>query len=136
MAPIGAMKTRSSCGWLPWPAVLNRRTRRAAVAGAAAVVFGALTGCGTPPHLDRQQQVAFARACVSLSERNIVQADPPVKELEGERLDLDDPAAFYSILERLRGPDTFDFTFDVNDPNAARRSPKDKLDDACRPKNV
>ena len=69
---------------------------------------------------------------MSLIERNIVQANPPVKELSGERLDLNDPDAFYSTLERLRGPDTFNF----HDPADADRSPKDKLDDACRPRNA
>jgi len=112
--------------------VLDRRTRRAAAAGAVLVALGALTGCSTPPNLDRQQQVAFARACASLIERNIVQADPPVKELSGERLDLEDPEAFYSTLERLVGPDTFDF----NNPDDADRSPKDKLDSPCRPRNA
>jgi hypothetical protein len=126
------MKTPSSWGSLPWLVVLNRRIRRGAAAGAVLVALGALAGCGTPPHLDRQQQVAFARACVSLIERNIVQADPPVKDLSDERLDLDDPEAFYSTLERLRGPDTFDF----NNPDDAAKSPKDKLDDACRPRNA
>jgi hypothetical protein len=112
--------------------VLNRRTRRAAAAAAALVAFGAVSGCGTPARLDRQEQVAFARACASLIQRNIVQANPPVRELEGEQLDLDDPAAFYSTLERLRGPDTYNF----HDPKDADRSPKDKLDDPCRPRNA
>jgi hypothetical protein len=98
----------------------------------ALVALVALSGCGAPPNLDRQEQVAFARACTSLIERNIVQAKPPVKELDEQQLNLDDPAAFYSTLERLRGPDTYDF----HDPNSTSNSPKDKLDSPCRPKNA
>jgi hypothetical protein len=98
----------------------------------AVVALVVLSGCGAPAHLDRQQQVAFARACTSLIERNIVQADPPVKELDGQQLNLDDPQAFYATLERLVGPDTFNF----NDPNSADRSPKDMLDSPCRPQNA
>jgi hypothetical protein len=112
--------------------VLHRRTRRAAASAAVLVALGALTGCGAPAKLDRQEQVAFARACASLIERNVVQADPPVRELDGEQLDLDDPTAFYSTLERLRGPDTFDF----HKPDNADNSPKDMLDDNCRPRDA
>ena len=72
---------------VPWPAVLNRRTRRAATAIAVLVAVVALSGCGAPANLDRQEQVAFARACTSLIERNVVQANPPVKELDGQRLE-------------------------------------------------
>jgi hypothetical protein len=111
------------------PAVFSR-LGRVATAFAASAVLVTLAGCGEPHGLDRQEQVAFARACTSLVERNIVQADPPVRELSDERLDLDDPADFYSKLEELRGPDTFNF----DDPADAQRSPKDKLDDPCRPK--
>jgi hypothetical protein len=111
--------------------VFIRRSRRAAAVSAALIAFVALSGCSQPANLDHQEQVAFARACASLIERNVVQANPPVKELDGEQLNLDDPAAFYVALERLRGPDTFDF----HDSTDADRSPKDKLDDPCRPKN-
>jgi hypothetical protein len=112
--------------------VLNRRTRRAATATAALAAVVALSGCGAPANLDAQQQVAFARACTSLIERNVVQANPPVKELDGQTLDLDDPAEFYSTLERLRGPDFFSF----DDPSKAAQSPKDQLDTPCRPQNA
>jgi hypothetical protein len=93
--------------------------------------FVVLSGCGTPAHLDRQEQVAFARACASLIERNVVQADPPVKDLSGDRLNLDDPSGFYATLLRLRGPDYFKF----DDASNADRSPKDMLDTPCRPSN-
>ncbi len=42
-----------------------------------------------------------------------------------------DPAAFYATLERLRGPDTYNF----DDPKDAARSPKDMLDN-CHPQNA
>gem|GEM_PF-6968499 len=96
----------------------------------AVVAVAALAACGRPSDLDHQEQVAFARGCTSLIERNMANADPPVRELGGETLDLRDPAGFYAVLERLRGPKTFDF----NDPADADRSPKDKLDDPCRPR--
>jgi hypothetical protein len=102
--------------------------RRVAVAAVAALVV--LSGCSKPPNLDHQEQVAFARACASLIERNVVQADPPIRDLAGEALNLDDPADFYAKLEKLRGPDTFNF----DDPGKIDRSPKDLLDDPCRPR--
>ena len=111
--------------------MLNRRIRRGATAAAALLTFVVLSGCSTPANLDRQEQVAFARACASLIERNIAQANPPVKDLSGDELNLDDPAAFYATLLRLRGPDYFNF----NDPSNADRSPKDMLDTPCRPSN-
>lgn len=107
-----------------------RRWVRTVVACAAVVALGALTGCTTPAGLDHQEQVAFARECTSLIERNIAGAKPPVRELSGQTLDLANPASFYSTLERLRGPDTFDF----NNPTDVDRSPKDKLDEPCRPR--
>jgi hypothetical protein len=112
--------------------VLNRRTRRAAAATTALVALVTVCGCSAPSKLDRQEKVAFARACTSLIERNVVQTNPPVKELQGQRLDLDDPAAFYATLERLQGPDTYDF----DNPSDAARSPKDKLDTDCKPQDA
>jgi hypothetical protein len=111
--------------------VLKRRTRRAATAAAALLAVVALSGCGAPANLDGQEKEAFARACTSLIERNIVQANPPVKELGGEQLNLDDPTEFYDTLERLRGPDSFSF----DDPSKLAQSPKDQLDTPCRPEN-
>jgi len=96
------------------------------------VALLAVSGCSAPSKLDQQEKVAFARACTSLIERNVVQADPPVKELDDQQLDLGDPAAFYATLERLRGPDTYNF----DDPSDAARSPKDKLDTPCKPQNA
>jgi hypothetical protein len=75
------------------PGVLNRRTRRAATATAALVALISVSGCSAPAKLDQQEKVAFARACTSLIERNVAQAVPPVKELDNQRLDLNDPAA-------------------------------------------
>jgi hypothetical protein len=114
------------------PDVLNRRTWRTAVAASALIVVVALSGCSAPSKLDQQEKVAFARACTSLVERNVAQANPPVKELDGQRLDLSDPATFYATLERLRGPDTYNF----HDPSKAENSPKDMLDNPCKPQNV
>jgi hypothetical protein len=113
--------------------VSNRRTRRIATTVAALASFVALAGCGAPSNLDHQEQIAFARACTSLIERNIVQADPPIKDLSnGQELNLDDPTAFYAALLKLRGPDTFDF----HKPADAAASPKDKLDAPCRLTNA
>ena len=98
----------------------------------ALVALVAVSGCSAPSKLDRQEKVAFARACISLIERNIVQANPPVKTLDGQQLGLDDPAAFYATLERLRGPDTYNF----DDPSKADRSHKDMLDNPCKPQNA
>ncbi len=97
------------------------------------VALVVLPGCGAPSNLDQQEQVAFARACASLIERNIVQATPPVRDLaadpgRGTKLDLDDPAAFYSALQQYRGPSTFDF----HDPADALAAPKDLLDNPCK----
>ena len=103
---------------------------------AGLVAFGALVvlpACGAPSNLDQQQQVAFARACASLIERNVVQATPPVRYLaqdpgKGTKLDLEDPAAFYAALQKYRGPSTFDF----HDPAQATSAPKDMLDGPCK----
>ena len=127
----GRPKRRSERAAVPLLDVLNRRTRRAATA-TALVALVAVSGCRSRSELDQQEKVAFARACTSLIERNVVQANPPVKELDGQRLDLNDPAAFYAALERLRGPDTYNF----NDPSKAGNSPKDMLDNPCKPQNA
>jgi hypothetical protein len=92
-----------------------------------------LPACGAPSNLDQQQQVAFARACTSLIERNIVQATPPVRYLaedpgRGTKLDLRDPAAFYAALQKYRGPSTFNF----RNPADATSAPKDLLDGPCK----
>jgi hypothetical protein len=114
------------------PGVLNRRTPRAATATAALVALISVSGCSAPAKLDQQEKVAFARACTSLIERNVAQAVPPVKELDNQRLDLNDPAAFYATLERLRGPGTYNF----DNPKDAARSPKDMLDTPCQPQSA
>src|SRR5437868_5287819 len=91
---------------VPWPAVPHpgrgRAAKRIALAGAVLGALIALTGCGTPPGLDHQEQVAFARECTSLIERNLSDNQPPRTALLGsEELNLDKPSLFYSILERL-----------------------------------
>jgi len=100
------------------------------VCGVAAILgVGALAGCGTPAHLDTQEQVAFARECASLVERNVSEATPPRRaQLGGETLTLDSPS-FYSILERLRGSSTYNLHDPKHDADTARQP----LDD-CNPK--
>ena len=86
----------------------------------------ALAGCGTPPNLDRQEQVAFARECVSLIERNLSDNEPPrTAILASEELNLDNPSAFYSVLERLRGP----ATYNLHDPKHSADTARQPLDD-------
>ncbi len=93
------------------------------------VALLALVGCGTPSNFDGQEKVAFARECTSLIERNLGSATPPIRQLGGATLNLDDPASLYAELERLRGPQTFSF----DQSKSADRSPKDQLDIPCSP---
>jgi hypothetical protein len=102
--------------------------RRVCIALVALAGLAVAPACGTPSGLDHQEQVAFARECASLIERNVSGFEPPVRGLGNETLDLADAAAFYATLGRLRGPQTFHF----DDPADADRSPKDKLDEPCR----
>jgi hypothetical protein len=113
------------------PAVLSSRFHRV-VALSSVATFVVLSGCSKGATLDHQEQVAFARACASLVERDVANHTPPVRDLNGERLDLDDPASFYSTLEKLRGPSTFDF----HDPARADETPKDLLDSPCQPRTA
>jgi hypothetical protein len=93
-------------------------------------VVVALAGCGTPPNLDHQEQVAFARACTSLIERNLSDNTPPRAALLGsDELNLDNPTVFYSLLERLRGPSTYD----LHDPKRSTDTARQPLD-ACSTK--
>jgi hypothetical protein len=73
----------------------------------AALVFG-LSACGSAK-LDRQQQEATSRECISLLDRRASRGNLTVEfRLEGQTFDLGrDPAAFYDALRRLRGPDAF-----------------------------
>lgn len=97
---------------------------------ASVLVVGGLTGCGKPANLDHQEQVAFARECASLVERNVADNDPPRRaQLANETLTLDDAPAFYSILGRLRGPSTYN----LHDPKHAADTARQPLDD-CNPK--
>jgi hypothetical protein len=90
------------------------------------MVVVALAGCGTPRNLDRQEQVAFARACASLIERNLSDNTPPRAGLLGsDDLNLDNPSVFYSLLERLRGPSTFN----LHDPKHSTDTARQPLDD-------
>ena len=99
--------------------------------GVAAILgVGALAGCGTPAHLDTQEQVAFARECASLVERNVSEATPPRRaQLGGETLTLNSASSFYSILQRIRGSSTYNLHDPKHDADTARQP----LDD-CNPK--
>jgi len=101
------------------------------VCGVAAILgVGALAGCGTPAHLDTQEQVAFARECASLVERNVSEATPPRRaQLGGETLTLNSASSFYSILQRIRGSSTYNLHDPKHDADTARQP----LDD-CNPK--
>jgi hypothetical protein len=99
---------------------------------AAALLVLTVGGCGTPAHLDAQEQVAFARACASLIERNLSDNKPPrTGRLGSEDVNLDEPSSFYSILGRIRGPDTFNLHDPKHDADTARQP----LDD-CNTKPV
>ncbi|MEY2447547.1 MAG: hypothetical protein QOH79_1023 [Acidimicrobiaceae bacterium] len=96
--------------------------RAATRLGVVVAVVVALAGCGTPPGLDRQEQVAFARECASLIERGLSDREPPrVAVLGNEDVNLDDPAAFYSQLERLRGPSTYNLHDSTRSADTARQ---------------
>lgn len=110
---------------VPWPAVprpgVGRVATRIIAVVAVALAAGASAGCGTPSGLDHQEQVAFARACASLIERGLSNNHPPRTALLGsDEVNLDEPSAFYSILNRLRGPDTFDLHDPAHDSDTAR----------------
>jgi hypothetical protein len=94
------------------------------------LVTVALAGCGTPANLDEQEQLAFARACASLVERNLSDNTPPrTAELGSDDLNLDQPSSFYSVLGRIRGPETFN----LHDPKHNADTARQPLDD-CSPK--
>lgn len=95
---------------------------------ATVVVVGALAGCGTPSNLDRDEQVAFARECTSLIERGLSNNEPPrTALLGGDQVNLDEPSAFYALLERLRGPSTYN----LHDPKRSTDTARQPLD-ACK----
>jgi hypothetical protein len=86
------------------------------------LVTVALAGCGTPAHLDVQEQLAFARACASLVERNLSGNEPPrAAQLGSDDLNLDEPASFYSVLGRIRGPSTFNLHDPKHNADTARQ---------------
>src|ERR1700704_5085867 len=90
------------------------------------MVVVALAGCGKPPNLDHQEQVAFARECASLIERNLSDNQRPRTALLGsDELNLDKPTEFYSLLERLRGPSTYN----LHDPKRSTDTARQPLDD-------
>jgi hypothetical protein len=109
----------------------QRRVAARVVCSVAAILgVGALAGCGTPAHLDTQEQVAFARECASLVERNVSEATPPRRAtLGGETLTLSSASSFYSILQRIRGSSTYNLHDPKHDADTARQP----LDD-CNPK--
>jgi hypothetical protein len=103
------------------------RGRVAARTVGALAVVGALAGCGTPANLDHQEQVAFARACASLIERGLSDDRPPRTAVIGtDQLNLDETSSFYSLLDRIRGPSTFN----LHDPAHAADTARQPLD-AC-----
>ncbi len=70
--------------------------------------------------------------CTSLIERNLSDNKPPrVAVLGSDTLDLDNPSSFYSLLEKLRGPSTFD----LHDPKREADTARQPLDNcSTRPK--
>ena len=117
--------------WLAVPEDGHRRAASRFVRPLVALLaIAALGGCGTPAHLDRDEQVAFARECASLVERNVADAKTPRRVQVGdETLTLDDADAFYSQLEKLRGPSTYNLHDAKHDSDTGRQP----LDD-CNPK--
>lgn len=100
--------------------------RAASRFAAATIVVLVLAGCGKPANLDHQEQVAFARECTSLIERGLSNDPPPrAAALAGEQISLDNPSAFYSVLERLRGPSTYN----LHDPKRSTDTARQPLDD-------
>lgn len=98
-----------------------------------AVLVGGLTSCGTPAGLDHQEQVAFARECASLIERNLSGDRPPrTATLGSDLLELDKPSAFYSVLERIRGASTFNLHDPAHAADTARQ-PLDNCDVKTKP---
>ena len=70
--------------------------------------------------------MAFARECTSLIERNLSDDAPPrTAQLGSDELNLDNPSAFYSLLERLRGP----ATYNLHDPKRSTDTARQPLDD-------
>lgn len=66
--------------------------------------------------------MAFARECTSLIERNLSDNTPPrAALLAGEDLNLDNPSGFYSIVERLRGPSTYNLHDSTRSTDTARQ---------------
>ena len=81
-------------------------------------VVVALAGCGKPANLDRDER--------GLSDN----APPRTGQVGSDKLNLDDPSPFYSLLERLRGPSTFN----LHDPKHSIDTARQPLD-ACKTEN-
>jgi hypothetical protein len=109
--------------------VLRPGYRRVATRFLAAVALvGALAGCGAPRNLDRDQQLAYERACTSLIERGLSNNNPPrITTLDGIDLNLDNPSEFYSTLERIRGASAFNLHDPLHASDTARQ-PLDKCE--------
>jgi hypothetical protein len=67
-----------------------------------------VSACGSAK-LDRQQQEATSRECISLLDRRATRGNLTVAfRLDGNTYDLGrDPAAFYEAMRDKRGPDAF-----------------------------
>ena len=72
------------------------------------LLLAGLSACGSPK-LDRQQQEATSRECISLLDRRATRGNITVAfRLDGDTYDLGrDPEAFYEALREQRGPDAF-----------------------------
>ena len=72
------------------------------------VALAGLSACGTAK-LDRQQQEATSRECISLLDRHAARTPLALPfRLGGETYDLGrDASSFYSALAEVRGPDAF-----------------------------
>jgi hypothetical protein len=89
--------------------VLHARPGRHAFGAATALLLLlSLPACGSAK-LDRQQEEATSRECISLLDRRATRGDITVAfRLDGETYDLGrDPDAFYEALRKQRGPDAF-----------------------------
>jgi hypothetical protein len=110
--------------------VLPARILRA-VAVLLAVV--SLSSCAQKG-LDAEQQQAEARECASLVERHVAKSTDQqgTTTLDGQTLDLNDPATFYKLLQDLRPPGIFR----MDDKRTFRFARSSLVSDLCKDKGT
>jgi hypothetical protein len=91
---------------------------------ACLAVVSALGAPQAPSGFDHQEQVAFARECASLIERNLTGGTGRKASVGDTALDLGQPDAFYRQLENIRGPSFFSLDASQNEA----RTPREMFD--------